>query len=152
PTRDVSRSMRRLAIANIALHLVGLACAAVWMRPGTPAALLNDRMDYLAGHPVGWALGWSVWIGCIFLMVAFAAAAAQRMPDSPLARLAVVVAVAAGSFDLLGDSTYIIVFPQVAGLQPRNMQLFLAVERVTQAISLVVANGLYSVATLLLTL
>src|SRR5262249_27442374 len=124
PTRDVSRPMRRLAAANIALHLIGLACAAVWMRPGTPAAPLAVRMAYLAGRPGGWALSWSVWIGCIFLMVAFTAAAARRLPDSPLARLAVVVAVAAGSFDLLGDSTYIIVFPQVAGLQPTNMQLF----------------------------
>src|SRR5260221_12423458 len=109
-------------------------------------------MTYLAAHPIGWSAAWCVWIGCMFLMVAFTVAAGRRLGAEPLARLAVIVAVAAGGFDLLGDSLFIVVLPQVASLQPPNEHLFVAVERCTLTLSLVVANGLYSVATLLLTL
>ncbi|MFL5339666.1 MAG: hypothetical protein ACJ8F7_05815 [Gemmataceae bacterium] len=145
--------LRRLAVANIVLHLFALALAALYMRPGSPRVPPAERMAYLADHAVGWQIAWAVWIGCIGLMVAFAAVAANRLPaDNLLARLAVTVAIVAGAFDLLGDSTFIIALPYVAALKPPNEQLFLAVERCTLTLSLVVANGLYSLGTLLLAL
>jgi hypothetical protein len=145
-------TLRQLAIANIAVHLVGLLVAALFLRPGSPTAPLAERMNFLAAHPIGWSAAWCVWIGCMILMVSFTFVAARCLEAEPLARLAVIVAVAAGGFDLLGDSLFIVVLPQVAALLPRNEQLFVAVERCIQTLSLVVANGLYSVATLLLTL
>lgn len=140
-------------MVNIALHMLGLGLAAVAMRPGTPAASLNDRMTYLASQPLGWTLAWSVWLCCMVTMVAFIALVVQRLGrDNILARLALIVVVLAGAFDCLGDSLYLAVLPQVAQWQPRDERAFLLVEKATQIVSLVVANTLYSVATLLLSL
>ena len=69
-----------------------------------------------------------------------------------LGRLAVIVLVVAGAFDLLGDSACIIVLPQAAALQPTSEPLFVVAERLMQIVSVVVANGFYSLGTLLLTL
>ncbi len=144
--------LRRLALANIVVHFLGLLVAVLWMRPGSPAAPVAARIAYLSANPAGWSFAWSVWIGCMLLMVSFTAAVAQRLKDNTLARFAVMVAVAAGGFDLLGNAAFIVVLPKLASFQPPNEQLFLTVECFLQVLSLVVANGLYSVATLLLTL
>jgi len=146
-------SLRRLAFVNIALHALGLLLAALYLRPASPAIPLAERMAYLANHPAGWTAAWCAWIGCMITMVAFTVVAAARLGgDNLLARVAVIVAVTAGGFDLLGDSLFIAVLPRVATFDPPNEQLFLTIERAIQILSLVVANGLYSVATLLLSL
>ena len=49
-------TIRRLAMANIALHTLGLAAAALWMRPGSPGVPLADRLAYLADRPLGWSI------------------------------------------------------------------------------------------------
>src|SRR5262245_12671558 len=83
------RPLTTLAAVNVALHAVGLAAAAVGMRPGTPLAPLPERLDYLAAAPVGWTGGWAVWVLCAAVLVAFVFAAARRL-GRPLAFLALI--------------------------------------------------------------
>jgi len=65
--------------------------------------------------------------------------------------LAVVLAVAGGAADLLCDAIYITVLPMLAAQSPPSEATFLAFERAANAGGLIVANGLYALGTLLLT-
>ncbi len=147
-----SRPLSCLAWVNLVLHGAGLVLAVWGMGPGTPLAGLNERLQYLARNPPGWSLGWVVWMGCIPALLGFLAVLANRLPERrALAQFAVMLAVAGGAFDLFCDSVYLIVFPWLASRPPAEEGLFLGVERITSLGSLVVANGLYSFAILLLT-
>ncbi len=146
-----ARSLQSLAWGNVVLHAAGLLLAAVTLRPGTPLVPLPERMAYLAGRPWGWSVGWGVWMLCALALAAFFAALARRLPgESAPARLAVVLAGAGAAVDLLCDVLYITVLPLIASWATAEERLFLTVERIALAGGLVVANGLYSVGTLLL--
>lgn len=138
-----------LARLNVLLHVVGLALAALGMRPGSPLVPLDERLTYLAAAPIGWTAGWGTWMACALALVAFLAALTSRLGDDALARLGLGVALVGLGFDLFCDSVYLLVFP---GLASGERALFLVVERVTGIGSLVVANGAYSVSILLITL
>jgi hypothetical protein len=141
-----------LAWVNVGLHLAGLGLAAVGLRPGTPLVPLAERLAYLAGSPPIWAIAWAVWMLCAVALVLFLIATAQRIGDSNgLVRLAVVAAVVGVAFDFWCDAVYIVVFPRLAA-DPPQQALFLAVEQIMGIASLVIANGAYSLAALLLTL
>jgi hypothetical protein len=140
-----------LAWANICLHLVALGLAAVGMRPGSPLVPLPERLAYLAEAPLGWTLGWASWMLCAVLLIAFLAAVTGRLGErAALANFGLAVAVTGAGFDLFCDAVYLLVFPRLASWEPPPEQLFLTVERVTGIGSLVIANGAYSVAILLI--
>jgi hypothetical protein len=145
------RPLTALAVVNVVLHAAGLAAAAVGMRPGTPLAPLDERLDYLASAPIGWTGGWAVWMLCAAILIAFVFAVARRL-DRPLASLALTLTAAGAAVDLACDAVFLAGFPYVASLRPAPVTLFLAVERLVGIASLTAANGLYSVSTLLLTL
>ncbi|HEY1377899.1 MAG TPA: hypothetical protein VGF55_13955 [Gemmataceae bacterium] len=140
-----------LAWLNVGLHVGGLALAAAFIRPGSPLTPLPERLAYLASAPAGWALAWGVWAACAAAMVSFTFVAA-RLVGSPLARSALAVAVVAAVADLACDVQYVFSFPKGAFSAGSAAELFVRVERLTNWISLTVANGLYSVSTLLLSL
>ncbi|HSB60415.1 MAG TPA: hypothetical protein VLI67_01765 [Vicinamibacteria bacterium] len=147
--------MRALAIAaslNVALHVLGLALALGHLRPGTPLVPLGSRLGYLAARPLGWSIGWAVWMLCALALVAFLAAVARDAPNRARAALAVTVAIAGAAVDLLCDTLQIVVLPQLAARAAADATLFLAAERGLGAGGTVVANGLYSIAVLLMTL
>lgn len=140
-----------LAWCSILCHLAGLAFAAVGMSPGTPLAPLPERLNYLAGSPLGWTLGWCCWMLCAILLIAFLVAVTRRLEtNADLARLGLVIAIAGAAFDLFCDSVFICVLPMIASWRPVPEPLFLAVERITSIGSLAIANGAYSVAILLI--
>ena len=143
--------LHTIAWLNVGLHGVGLLFAAMGMRPGTPAAELAARMDYLKANHLGWSLGWFVWMLCVPALVAFMALTARMLPDpSTLPRIAVILVIVGAGFDLFCDSAYIVVLPYVARLQ--EPALFQTLEKLLAIGSLLIANGFYSVATLLITL
>jgi hypothetical protein len=134
------------------LHFVALVLAATGMRPGSPLVPLRDRLDYLAGAPLGWTVGWVAWMFCAFALIAYLATLTHRLgAQALLAQLALMVAIAGLACDLLCDSIYIVILPMLASRQPQPEALFLTVERVTGIGSLVIANGAYSAAILLFT-
>ena len=147
------RALTVLARLNVVLHVVALVFAYFGMRPGSPLVGLPGRLEYLAGAPLGWSLGWTTWMLCAGALIAFMAVLVHRLDErADLARLGLTVAVAAAAFDLGCDAIYIVVFPALAAAQPAPQDLFLVIERLTGLASLVIANGGYSVGTLLITL
>jgi hypothetical protein len=145
-----SRALPALAWANVALHGAGLIVAWFAMQPGSVAAPLSERLAYLAGRPVGWSLGWGIWMLCTLLLVAFMTVLRRRLPDpGAVAQLAVVLTAAGMAVDLLCDVIQIQVLPAAAGAGP---DLFLAFERLAFTGGLTVANGLYTAGVLLMNL
>jgi hypothetical protein len=146
-------SLTGLAWVNVALHVVALVLAVVGMRPGTPLVPLPERLHYLARAPLGWTAGWVAWMFCAVVLVAFLAAVTRRLGERAfLARLGLTVAVVGAAFDLFCDAVYVLVFPMLASGTPVPESLFVVLERITGIASLVIANGAYSVAILLVTL
>jgi hypothetical protein len=109
-------------------------------------------LAYLAQAPVGWTAGWTCWMVCAVLLVTWLAVVVHRLGEgNDLARLGLVIAVAALVIDLSCDLLFIVGFPRIAAGGTSSEAVFVTVERVTGAISLVVANGGYSVAILFIT-
>jgi hypothetical protein len=151
--RSENRILTTLAWLNVVIHAAALVLAVVGVRPGSRLVALEARVTYVAAAPPAWSLGWGAFMLCALALVAFFTALAHRLPDkAPIPQLAVLVAVAAGALDLFCDVVYITVLPRVAaGVDPSHT-LFLAIEHLASSGGLVVANGLYSVGVLLLTL
>ena len=143
--------MRPLTLAaglSVGLHLGGLALAVAALRPGTPLVPPAERVAYLAERPLSWTLGWAAWMLCALALVAFLAVLAHVVPEaSTVLRTAVMLASAGAAVDLVCDTLYITVLPGLATGGPTP--LFLTVERALGAGGVVVANGLYTIATLL---
>ena len=136
-----------LAIVTVALHALGLALAAIGMRPGTDLVPHAERMAYLASAPLGWSLGWGVWMLCAFSLVAFLFFVARATGDPPLQRLAMMLAVAGLGADLICDTIHIRVTPALAAAN--DPRLLIALDALATTVGAVVANGLYSIAILL---
>jgi hypothetical protein len=153
PFLSGNRLLTYLAWANVIVHVIALALAVLGMRPGSPAVDLEARRAYLAGGPLTWSLGWGSWMICTVLLVAFCAELARHLPGHPdAARLAVTLACAGAAVDLFCDSLFITVLPAAAAGGKETEALFLALERLGEAGGLIVANGLYTVAVLILVL
>jgi hypothetical protein len=136
---------------NILTHAAGLLMAVVGMREGTILVPLAQRQAYLASYPPGWSLGWGIWMLSALSLVAFIAVLVYSQGErSGLAQLALNLACAGVAIDLFCDIVYITVLPMVAA--DNNPSLFQAVERAAGAGGTVVANGLYAVAVLLVTI
>ena len=147
------RALLVLAWLNVVLHAIGLALAVVGMRPGTGVNPLADRMGYLASHPPGWVAGWCVWGLCALVLVGFLGALSARSrerQEGAVRGLAVSLAAAGAGVDLTCDTLWITVIHDVAA--SGQVQLFVALERMLGAAGVVVANGLYTVAVLLVAL
>jgi hypothetical protein len=134
------------AVATTALHLLALAVAGASIAPGTMDPDPASRAAYLAMRPLGWTIGWILWMGSAITLVAFLAVLAERRP-TPLRRLAVVFASAAAAVDLSADTLQITMRPALAagGATPA----FLSAEIALDCVGFVAANGIYSCAVLL---
>ena len=105
---------------------------------------LGEQLGYLASEPIGWTVGWAVWMSCALALIAFLAAVTWRLGRrARLANLGLTIAVVGAAFDLFCDSIYILVFPGLPSARqfPEERLLFLIVERVTGIGSVVIANG-----------
>jgi hypothetical protein len=131
---------------NVASHTAGLVVALLFLRAGTPSVPLADRPAYLAARPAGWVLGWGVWAVCALAALWFLTLLAERLP-SVATRMGAAVVVAAVAVDLTCDGLYTAVLPELARRSPGDV--FLVAERAIGVASLLVANGLYSMAALL---
>lgn len=133
-----TRRTRLIALANAAVHVVGLALTATVMRPGTLLAPRADRMRFLAETPWEWTLGWSVWAACA---LAIAALIGSLLADTraPLLKAALGVTVAAAAVDLYCDFLWIARVPHDFDRWEPTAYLGGAV----------VANGLYTFGVLL---
>jgi hypothetical protein len=143
------------AAVNVVLHVIALGLSAYGIAPGTRRHDLAARIDYLSEYPLGWTLGWLSWIACIPALLAFLVLTARwRSTAPPKAALALKLAFIGAAIDLTCDALFIFLIPRVAqSAAPHGVgELvdFWIVERGVSAVSLIVANGLYSVAILIL--
>ena len=103
-------ALRTVATLNVALHVLGLVLAALVLRPGTPAAPLAARASYLAARPLGWTLGWLVWIACAAALAAFMVLLARAWP-SAWTRAGAGLTLVAAAIDVACDIAYVSVLP-----------------------------------------
>jgi len=122
------------------------------MRPGSIAAPLNERMAYIASRPVGWIGGWGIWMICALLLVSFMAVLRGHLsaPD-PAADLALALSAAGMGVDLFCDVIQIQALPLAAAAGPGQITPFLLLERLAFTGGTTVANGLYTISVLLMT-
>jgi hypothetical protein len=142
-----------VAWTNVGVHLLALILSATVLAPGSPLMGLDERVGYLAAYPLGWSLGWGTWMLCDLALIAFFAVLARRLHEqADWGRLAVILAAAGAGVDLLCNVLYITTLPMLAAQSPPDLTSFRLVERTANAGGLVVANGLYSIGTLVLNL
>lgn len=141
--------LRVLAWANVVLHAAGLIVAWFAMQPGSMVVPLEERMTYLAGRPVGWSLGWGIWMVCCLLLVAFMTVLRQRLSTVPssIPQLALLLTAAGMAVDLFCDVIQIQVLPRAAST---GSDLFLTFEQLAFTGGMTVANGLYTTGILLM--
>jgi len=147
----MTQRLMPLAIVNIAIHIFGLIFALFGMRPGSPLVSVDDRIRYLSQHPLGWSLGWGVWMMCDLAVIAFLFQTARRLRND-LAWLAVGIILAGITVDLSCDSLFIVLLPHLAARQPVNEEIFLIAEKAINTISLVMGNGLITISTAVMTI
>lgn len=137
--------VRAAACLAAGLNAAGLCFAVLGMRPGAPGAPLDDRLEFLARAPLGWTLGWGVWmLAALSVVVLFVHLA--RAVRGPAGVLGLVLVAMGAAVDLLCDVVQLTVIPQLAAaaLADRGARtLWIALDRGLWAGGVVVACGLY---------
>jgi len=140
--------LRTWAWLNLLVHALGLAVAALGMRPGTGVFTVAERMSFLAAAPLGWTAGWGLWMLCALALGAYFVVLGGQLEPS-LRRAVLGLVTVAIAVDLLCDAAQIAVLPPAARGEPST---FLLVERWAGIGGTLVANGLYTLSALLATL
>jgi len=144
--------LRRAAILAWAAHLIAGLAMALFLRCGLETnPNLQDRLAYLVNHRGAWILAWFTWtlaaLAILYFFMVFEETHQLR------SRIAVLVTVAAVAADLSAEAIEIGVLPSLARQAfsaNAAPELFLSFHRVAVMLSGYVANGLYSIATLIL--
>jgi len=140
----LARSMRRLApAACAATNLVGIIAMATTLRFGTEIVPLPaDRIAYIAAHPILWRGGWCAWIASGVTLVAFYAWWGGFLERPRWGLVAVAIAAVGLSCDFAGESILI-------AWLPRHYE---SLARAATLLSGAAANGLYTLAGIVLTI
>jgi hypothetical protein len=151
-TSEASKHLRIAAAFAVLFHTLGLAVAFFGIRFGTPVFSDGQRMAHVKGALWGWQVAWGVWMIAAATFVWFLAAVEKHWNAAgTCARLAMIVGVTAASLDCLFDVLQIAVLPAVAARGPEAKQTFLALAHLASAGGIILANGLYAVAVVLMT-
>jgi hypothetical protein len=147
--RDGCRSVLAPVTLRVVKPRVALLCAvingaaavalATVLAPGVSLAPTPAGAAYVAGHLVLWRIGWALWIAAAVALLAFFRWWAARLGWPAVARLAVALA----AIGVLADVTAESVLIMWTGHEPLDVGGPLR-------LSGIAANGLYSVAGLLL--
>ncbi len=122
--------------------IAALAILAV-LRPGTELVPdVADRVAYISSHALAWRAGWALWIAAALSLLAFYAWWGARLPRRSWALVAFVVAASGVACDLTAESLFI-------GWLPERIE---EVQRIGSLLTGGAANGLYTLAGVILTL
>ena len=140
----VAAALRRLApLACSVTNLAGLLAMAAVLRFGTEIVPLPaDRIAYITAHPILWRAGWCVWMVAGTTLVAFYAWWGGFLEQPRWGVAAVAIAAVGLSCDFAGESILI-------AWLPRDYE---SLARAPTLLSGAAANGLYTLAGILLTL
>jgi hypothetical protein len=143
------RTAARVAYVAAALNLAAGLAMLVLLKPGlpVPGSLLPDRLGYIRGHPGLWRGGWILWHAAAISLVLLLFVLAERFRrHAPVrATIAEIVSVVGLAADLAAEAIAMGVTP-VLGLEH-----FLLLESIAGVLTGYLANGLYTVAGVLLT-
>lgn len=141
------KSFRLLAWLAIVLHVIGLFAALYGVRPGTAVFPVEDRMAWIQASHQRWQMAWGVWFLAALSFIAFLTAVIHRFElRGTLTNLGLAIGVAAVTVDCFNDALQIVVLPGVSG-----KNAFLTLAHITSVGGIIMANGLYCIAVLLIT-
>lgn len=143
------RPLRAAAYTTAGLNALGLVLAAGAMRPGAPMMPLDARVAFLASRPIGWTVGWGVWMLAAIALVVFFVLLARAVPGRSSRAGLVLVAIGA-AVDLACDTAQMTLVPLVAAAhEPAR---FAALDRACWAGGVIGGSGLYCLAVATLTI
>lgn len=137
-----------------AVHSLAVLMMAAVLRGGTEVqGDVAARAAYVAAHPLGWTLGWAVWMAAAVSVAGFYAWWAARLPSRRVAAAVLVMAGIGLACDLLGESLYAAWLPWLApDVTAGAADRFASLQRAGTVLTGVAANGLFTLAGLALTL
>jgi hypothetical protein len=140
--RRIGDRLRALApAACAAANALAFLALAIWLRHGSELVALEERVAFVEEHPAVWRAGWCAWMAAALSLLAFYAWWARRVPGR-VGVAAFLVAGAGVACDLLAESLFV-------GWLPRDFE---RVQRLGAILTAGMANGLYTVGGILLTL
>ena len=142
-----------LILAGLINTFLASADAGLILAPGTATAQpdLLLRIQWVAENTLRWQAGWLFWFA-VTLSFSWSYYALGRHLDNslPWRNLAVGLALIAAAVDIVGVLINMVVLPTLASDLSTTQSLFLAMEKMANALTNVAAFGLYSFAGLLL--
>jgi hypothetical protein len=128
-----------------ATHVVAAAGMLFLLRQGLPGFADEERLSYMATHRAAWIGGWLLWQLAAVSLMAFYCVLALRLRG--VSSVTAMACAAAGlSLDIACESRYMGVLPELRG------EDFAALDRDLEVLIGYGANGLYTVALVLLVL
>jgi len=142
-TRLGARVRASAPIACAGLNALAFLALALGLRNGTEVVPdMADRIAFVSGHPLFWRAGWILWMAAALSLLGFYAWWACRVPSPRAGMLALLVASAGACSDLFTESLFV-------GWLPDG---FARIDRPATLLTGGMANGLYTVAGIILTL
>lgn len=113
------------------------------LRRGLPGFADEERLAYIASHRAAWLFGWMLWQLAAISLIAFYGVLALRFRGA--LSIAAIAAAAAGlAIDFMCEARYMGVLPNLHG------EAFAALDRELEVLIGYAANGLYTIALVLL--
>jgi hypothetical protein len=159
--KDVRLDVLGLLLAGLINTILAFIDAALILGPGTTSLQpeVLDRAGWIAEHTLRWQAGWSFWFAVTLSFAWSYYALGRHLRRSPPWRsLAIGLALIAAAVDLVGVLVNMAVLPTLAESLIENLNggvesvlvVFQSMENLANALTNVVAFGIYSLAGLLL--
>lgn len=126
-----------------ATHIVASFAMLLLLRRGLPGFADEERLAYMASHRAAWMFGWMLWQVAAISLIAFYGVLAMRF-RGVLSIAAMGTATAGLAIDFICETQYMGVLPGLHGAA------FAALDRELEVLIGYAANGLYTVALVLL--
>lgn len=124
-------------------HIVASFAMLLLLRRGLPGFADEERLAYIASHRTAWMLGWMLWQVAAISLIGFYGVLALRF-RGVLSVVAMGTATAGLAIDFICETQYMGVLPELRGAA------FTALDRELEVLIGYAANGLYTVALVLL--
>ena len=126
-----------------ATHIIASFAMLLLLRRGLPGFADDERLAYMASHRAAWMFGWMLWQVAAVSLIAFYGVLALRF-RGVLSITAMGAATAGLAIDFICEARYMGVLPELQGAA------FAALDRELEVLIGYAANGLYTVALVLL--
>jgi hypothetical protein len=133
----------RIAWLAAATHVVASLAMLLLLRGGLPGTSQAERLAYMHANQAAWVGGWIIWQIAALSLMAFYVVLAVRF-RGVLSEVALIAAAAGLAIDIVSESRYMAVLPELRG------EAFAALDRELEVLIGYGANGLYTVALVLL--